>query len=147
MSEKKRVPASPKTRKFARELGVDVNLVTGTRREGRVIEEDIKKFIKDANNSQNKIERVKTTSEYQHSEFGEIEIKDIPRVKKLAAVHLSHSWNTIPHVTNHDEADVTDMENFRKSLTDYNTGEKKKNNPSCFYNKSISCYTQKISYI
>ena len=144
MSEKKRVPASPKTRKFARELGVDVNLVTGTRREGRVIEEDIKKFIKDANNSQNKIERVKTTSEYQHSEFGEIEIKDIPRVKKLAAVHLSHSWNTIPHVTNHDEADVTDMENFRKSLTDYNTGEKKKITPLAFITKALVATLKKF---
>ena len=148
MSEKKRVPASPKTRKFARELGVDVNLVTGTRREGRVIEEDIKKFIKDANNSQNKIEnkieRAKTTSEYQHSEFGEIEIKDIPRVKKLAAAHLSHSWNTIPHVTNHDEADVTDMENFRKSLTDYNTGEKKKITPLAFITKALVATLKKF---
>ena len=148
MSEKKRVPASPKTRKFARELGVDVNLVTGTKREGRVIEEDIKKFIRDASNSQNKIEnkieRAKTTSEYQHSEFGEIEIKDIPRIKKLAAAHLSHSWNTIPHVTNHDEADVTDMENFRKSLTDYNTGEKKKITPLAFITKALVATLKKF---
>ena len=57
-----------------------------------------------------------------------VEIKDIPRVKKIAAVHLSHAWNTIPHVTNHDEADVTDMENFRNSLKDLHTGEKKKIN-------------------
>tara|TARA_B100001115_G_C15705279_1_gene342259 strand:+ start:294 stop:770 length:477 start_codon:yes stop_codon:yes gene_type:complete len=144
MSEKKRVPASPKTRKFARELGVDVNLVTGTKREGRVIEEDIKKFIKDGSNNQNKKETPKIISEYKHSEFGEIEIKDIPRVKKLAATHLSHSWNTIPHVTNHDEADVTDMENFRKSLKDYNTGEKKKITPLAFITKALVATLKKF---
>ena len=57
MNEKKRVPASPKTRKFARELGVDINLVSGTKRDGRVIEEDIKKFVKGISLEKNKIGR------------------------------------------------------------------------------------------
>ena len=50
----------------------------------------------------------------------------IPRVKKLAAPHLVNSWKTIPHVTHHDEADITEMEEFRNSLTDTFTGERKK---------------------
>ena len=54
----------------------------------------------------------KIKNEFEHSDFGEIEIKDIPRVKKLASTYLVNSWNTIPHVTNHDEVDVTEMENF-----------------------------------
>ena len=115
MNEKKRVPASPKTRKFARELGIDINLVSGTKRDGRVIEEDIKKFVKGISLEKNYDSKNQFKSEYLHSDFGEVEIKEIPRIKKLAAIHLSHAWNTIPHVTNHDEADVTDMENFRNS--------------------------------
>ena len=55
-----------------------------------------------------------------------VEKKDIPRVKKLASNYLMNSWSNIPHVTNHDDADITELENFRSSLTDIYTGEKKK---------------------
>ena len=137
MNDKKRVPASPKTRKFARELGVNINLVSGSKREGRVIEEDIKKFVKVGGFEKNKSTTSEIKSEYLHSDFGEIEIKEIPRIKKLAATHLSHAWNTIPHVTNHDEADVTEMENFRNSLKDLYTGEKKKITPLAFITKAL----------
>ena len=75
--------------------------------------------------------------EFKHSEFGEVEIKEIPRVKKIAAPHLLNSWQTIPHVTHHDEADVTELEEFRTSLTDINTGEKKKMSPLVFIIKSL----------
>jgi len=138
MTEKKlRTPASPKVRKFARELGVDVNLVSGTQRLGRVIENDIKKFIKDKRLSEKKDEGKKTELEYPHSEFGEIEIKDIPRIKKISAKHLQNSWQTIPHVTNHDEADITEMESFRISLKDIYTGERKKITPLAFIIKAV----------
>ncbi len=144
MSEKKRVPASPKTRKFARELGIDINSVVGTKREGRVIENDIKKFIKKNITNKNISQNQEIKSEYSHSDFGDIEIREIPRVKKKAAIHLSHSWNTIPHVTNHDEADVTEMENFRNSLTDLYTGEKKKITPLAFITKALVATLKKF---
>ena len=138
MTEKKlRTPASPKVRKFARELGVDVNLVSGTQRLGRVIENDIKKFIKEKRSPEKKDEGKKTELEYPHSEFGEIEIKDIPRIKKISAKHLQNSWQTIPHVTNHDEADITEMESFRISLKDIYTGERKKITPLAFITKAV----------
>ena len=138
MTEKKlRTPASPKVRKFARELGVDVNLVSGTQRLGRVIENDIKKFVKEKRLPENKDEQKKTELEYPHSEFGEIEIKDIPRIKKISAKHLQNSWQTIPHVTNHDEADITEMESFRISLKDIYTGERKKITPLAFIIKAV----------
>ena len=138
MTEKKlRTPASPKVRKFARELGVDVNLVSGTQRLGRVIENDIKKFIKEKRLPEKKDEGKKTELEYPHSEFGEIEIKDIPRIKKISAKHLQNSWQTIPHVTNHDEADITEMESFRISLKDIYTGERKKITPLAFITKAV----------
>ena len=136
-----KISASPKTRKFARELGVDINKVSGSERIGRVIEKDIKHFISSKINKSNKLENeIKNKSikmEYKHSEFGEIEIKDIPRVKKIAAPHLSNSWTNIPHVTNHDEADITELEEFRSSLTDSFTGERKKITPLAFIIKAI----------
>ena len=132
--------ASPKARKFARELGVDITQVSGSEKDGRVIEEDIKKFVSYKSKNINEIKEDKTNkikNEFEHSDFGEIEIKDIPRVKKLSSVYLTNSWTTIPHVTNHDEADITEMENFRSSLTDIYTGEKIKITPLAFIIKAL----------
>ena len=132
--------ASPKARKFARELGVDITQVSGSEKDGRVIEEDIKKFVSSKPKNINEIKEDKTNkikNEFEHSDFGEIETKDIPRVKKLSSVYLTNSWTTIPHVTNHDEADITEMENFRSSLTDIYTGEKIKITPLAFIIKAL----------
>ena len=132
--------ASPKARKFARELGVDINQVIGSEKDGRVIEDDIKKFVssKSKNNFKEKdIKPNKIINEFEHSDFGEIEIKDIPRVKKLSAKYLTNSWTQIPHVTNHDEADITEMEDFRASLKDIYTGEKIKITPLAFIIKAL----------
>jgi pyruvate dehydrogenase E2 component (dihydrolipoamide acetyltransferase) len=132
--------ASPKERKFARELGVDINQISGSERQGRVIENDIKNFISSKINKtplKKETKSKKIVSEFSHSDFGDIEIKDIPRVKKLASSYLLNSWTTIPHVTNHDEADITEMEEFRNSLTDMYTGEKKKITPLAFIIKAL----------
>ena len=141
------LPASPKVRKFARELGVDINQVEGSEKGGRVIEDDVKRYVssKPKNNNetkQNKQDKIK--NEFKHSDFGETEIKDIPRVKKLASNYLVNSWNTIPHVTNHDEVDVTEMENFRSSLTDIYTGEKIKITPLAFIIKALVASLKKF---
>ncbi len=139
--------ASPKARKFARELGVDINQVAGSQKDGRVVEDDIKKFV--LSNSKNnvvvkdsKLDKIK--NEFEHSDFGEIEIKDIPRVKKLSSKYLTNSWTTIPHVTNHDEADITEMESFRGSLTDMYTGEKIKITPLAFIIKALVASLKKF---
>ena len=139
--------ASPKARKFARELGVDISQVVGSEKDGRVIEDDIKKFVyskpKDINETKdNKTSKIK--NEFEHSDFGEIEIKDIPRVKKLSSTYLTNSWTTIPHVTNHDEADITEMESFRSSLTDMYTGEKIKITPLAFIIKALVASLKKF---
>jgi pyruvate dehydrogenase E2 component (dihydrolipoamide acetyltransferase) len=140
-------PASPKVRKFARELGVDINKVLGSERKGRVTEGDVKLFV--STNSSPKFESVnkdqgKIEQEYSHSEFGEIEIKDIPRVKKLSSKYLMNSWTNIPHVTNHDEADITELEEFRTSLTDIYTGKKKKITPLAFIVKALTTSLKKF---
>ncbi len=139
--------ASPKVRKFARELGVDINKVQGSERQGRVVESDIKLFV--ASNQKNilnndKKNNEKIEQEYSHSEFGEVEIKDIPRIKKLSSKYLVNSWTKIPHVTNHDEADITELEEFRTSLTDIYTGEKKKITPLAFIVKALTATLKKF---
>ena len=139
--------ASPKVRKFARELGVDINQVDGSERKGRVIESDVKLFVASksnnlSNNENKNNEKIK--QEYAHSEFGEIETKDMPRVKKLSSKYLMNSWTNIPHVTNHDEADITELEEFRNSLTDIYTGEKKKITPLAFIIKALTASLKKF---
>ena len=133
--------ASPKARKFARELGIDVSEISGSERLGRVVESDIKKFAAIKINNPNKIQKKKTEKkiqiQYAHSEFGEVEVKDIPRIKRIAAPHLVNSWSSIPHVTNHDEADITEMEEFRNSLTDIYSGQRKKITPLAFIIKAL----------
>ena len=114
-----RILATPKVRKFARELGADISNLKGSERNGRITEEDVKNFIKNSKKSLPVKETQKPEPKknlVDHSEFGEIEIVEMPRVKRLAAPLLSESWRTIPHVTHHDEADVTELENFRKNL-------------------------------
>tara|TARA_B100000674_G_scaffold477799_1_gene474059 strand:- start:195 stop:1133 length:939 start_codon:yes stop_codon:yes gene_type:complete len=144
------VPASPKVRKFARELGVDINKVLGSERLGRVTENDIKLFVskktnqKDDKDYKEVKKENKIVLEYSHSEFGEVEIKEIPRVKKISSKYLINSWRSIPHVTNHDEADITEMEDFRNSLTDIYSGEKIKITPLAFIVKALTISLKKF---
>ena len=138
MSDKKNiVSASPKVRKLARELGADMYQIQGTQREGRVSEGDVKTFIKESISG--KVEKKQTSilQQYDHSEFGEIDVQPIPRIKKIAGPHLQKSWNEIPHVTQHDEADITEMEKFRKSLRDLYTGEKISITPLAFIMRAV----------
>jgi pyruvate dehydrogenase E2 component (dihydrolipoamide acetyltransferase) len=139
--------ASPKVRKFARELGVDINKINGSLRQGRVVESDVKNFISSKFNKLTDVTEAKPKkikSEFSHSDFGEVEVKDMPRVKKIASTYLVNSWTTIPHVTNHDELDITEMDEFRKSLTDMYTGDKKKITPLAFIVKALASSLKKF---
>ncbi|RZO87514.1 MAG: biotin/lipoyl-binding protein [alpha proteobacterium HIMB114] len=132
--------ASPNTLKFARELGIDINDLQGSGRMGRVKKEDIKNYIK--NNSVSKVsdipnEQSKLELPYEHSEFGKVDIQKIPRIKRLSGPHLVKAWNSIPHVTQHDEIDITEMEDFRKTLIDLNTKEKIPVTPLAFIMKAL----------
>ena len=136
MIKNKKISASPNIRKFARGLGADLNEIKGTERKGRISENDVKNFV--SNRLKNSKENNFIKSEYNHSEFGEIEIKDISRVKRVAAPHLVNSWRTIPHVTHHDEADITELEDFRANLTDPISGDKIKITPLAFIAKALT---------
>jgi len=139
MKEKKTsiVSASPKARKFARELGANLNLIKGSQRKGRVTEGDIKTFIKESLSGKIIQKKELTVQEYEHSDFGKINEQPLPRIKKIAGPHLQKSWNEIPHVTQHDEADITEMETFRKSLRDLYTGEKISVTPLAFIIRAV----------
>ena len=138
MSDKKEiVSASPKVRKLAREFGADIYQIEGSQREGRVSEEDVKSFIKESISGTAEKKQPIKTDQYEHSGFGEVEIKPIPRLKKIAGPHLEKSWSEIPHVTQHDEADITEMEKFRKSLRDLYTGEKLSITPLPFIIRAV----------
>ena len=89
--------ASPKVRKFARELGANVVQIPGTQRAGRVSEEDVKNFIKSqVTVNKGSVEKKNYKEEFSHEEFGKIELKDIPRVKRLSGPQLVRSWTEIP---------------------------------------------------
>ena len=112
--------ASPKVRKFARELGANVLEIPGSQRAGRVSEEDVKNFIRSqVTVSGGRVEKKIHKEEYPHEDFGEIELKDIP------------------HVTQHEEIDITEMEQFRSSLYDYYSGEMIKVTPLAFISKAL----------
>ena len=132
--------ASPHVRKFIRELGANIAEITGSERIGRVTKEDVKSHIKNKmhNNVILKEENKHVIkNEYEHHEFGKVDIKDIPRVKRLSGPQLVKSWTEIPHVTHHDEIDITEMEQFRSSLRDLYTGQKISVTPLAFIMRAM----------
>lgn len=114
--------ASPGIRRFARELGVDLQQVRGTGAKGRILKEDIKQWVKYqiSHTGHTPVNQLGTgippIPEVDFSEFGDIEIKPFTRIQKLSGPHLHRAWLNIPHVTHHDEADITITEDFRQSL-------------------------------
>ena len=135
--KKEIVSASPKVRKLAREFGADIYQVEGSQRKGRVSEEDVKSYIKSSISKKDTKKHTVVLEEYDHSEFGEVDVQPIPRIKKIAGPHLEKSWTEIPHVTQHDEADITEMEKFRKTLRDLYTGEKISITPLAFIIRAV----------
>lgn len=110
--------ASPAVRKFARELGVEISTVTGTGRKGRITREDVKMHVKTAMQSSG---ATVVTSNFDvppfpavdFTEFGEISTEPLSRIQKISGKYLHRNWVRIPHVTQYDEADITELEAFR----------------------------------
>lgn len=121
--------ASPSVRRFARELGVDISQVEGSGRKGRILKEDVQGWVK-----QRVQEGAPATApsaapaaagggaalpempDIDFSQFGEVETVPLNRIKKLTAATVHRSWLHVPHVTQHDEADITELEEFRQEL-------------------------------
>ena len=116
-----RAHASPSIRKFARELGVDLSQVHGSGRKERITKEDVQEFVKQAlggtaSGAAAAGSGIPAMPEIDFSKFGPVEIKPLSRIQKKAAVNLHRGWLNLPIVTHHDEADITELEYFRKSL-------------------------------
>ena len=114
--------ASPAIRRFARELGVDLQKVRGTGAKGRILKQDVKAWVKyQVSNVSDSLPSnmgmgIPPIPEIDFSDFGDIELKPFSRIQKISGPHLHRSWLNIPHVTHHDEADITITEEFRRSL-------------------------------
>ncbi|WP_196138475.1 dihydrolipoyllysine-residue acetyltransferase [Aliikangiella sp. G2MR2-5] len=115
------VHASPAVRRFARELGADLTQVKGSGPKGRILKEDVQNFIKF------ELSRPKATAatgafatpqmpEVDHEKWGNVDTKPLTRIQKISSVNLHRNWISIPHVTQHEDADITDLDDFRKSL-------------------------------
>ncbi|SUA56243.1 Dihydrolipoyllysine-residue acetyltransferase component of pyruvate dehydrogenase complex [Oligella urethralis] len=122
--------ASPSVRKFARELGVDLAAVTGTGSRGRIVLDDVRQFVKNALSvgfsqpsatTETKAVagdglQVLDWPKIDFAKFGEVETQPLSRIKKISGANLHRNWVMIPHVTNNDKADITELEEFRKLM-------------------------------
>ncbi len=115
---KELAPAAPSVRRFAREIGIDINEVPGTGPSGRISIDDVKNYAKTVNKqraaSREVLRGVQPEPLPDFSKWGEVERKTMSKVREKTATHLGYAWATIAHVTQHDKADITEMEKFRK---------------------------------
>ncbi len=147
--------ASPAVRLFARELGVDLARVAGSARGGRISKEDVQQFVKSAlqggavagaagastggGNGLNLLPWPKI----DFSKFGEIETRELSRIKKISGANLARNWAMIPHVTQHDDADITDLEELRVALNKENEKAGIKLTMLAFLMKAVTSALQK----
>jgi pyruvate dehydrogenase E2 component (dihydrolipoamide acetyltransferase) len=142
--------ASPSVRRVAREFGVDLSLVAGTGPKKRVLKEDVQAYVKaqlakprsassgtvvDGN-----VLQIATVKPVDHAKFGEIEILPLTRIQKISGPFLHRNWATIPHITQFDEADITEVETFRKEQNAYHAKIKSglKITPLVFVMKAVA---------
>ncbi|WP_293747051.1 dihydrolipoyllysine-residue acetyltransferase [uncultured Paraglaciecola sp.] len=121
--------ASPSVRRVAREFGVDLSQVAGSGPKKRILKEDVQAYVKaelakprtasgNAAGGGNALQ-IASVKPVDHAKFGEIEVLPLTRIQKISGPFLHRNWATIPHVTQFDEADITDVENFRKEQNAY----------------------------
>ena len=147
--------AGPSSRKFARELGVDLAKVKGSGSKGRVTKDDIKSFVKGLMQSGNVPAATAGASlgggldllpwpKVDFSKFGEVEVQPLSRIKKISGQNLSRNWVMIPHVTVNEDADMTELEEFRKTINKEWEREGVKVSPLAFIIKAAVAALQKF---
>ena len=145
--------ASPAIRKFARELGVDLAGVSGSGDRGRILREDVSAYVKSvmtqgASSATGGIGGLRLDfpelPEIDFSRYGEIERQSLTRIQKISAGHLHRNWVGIPHVTQHDEADITDMEAFRVANAEEAAAQGFKLTPLVFLIKAMVASLKKF---
>lgn len=131
--------ASPAVRRFARELGVDIGKIEqGSGNKGRILKDDVKKFVKQVMSAGGVSGGgIPAIPAVDFSQFGDIEEKPLSKIKRLTGQGMSRVWLNLPMVTQHGEADITEMEAFRKSLSQQQGTEGKKITPLAFIIKAL----------
>jgi len=115
------IHASPSVRRFARELGADLSKIKGTGNKSRIVKDDIQKFIKfelsrPKANAASGSTAMPEMPKVDHAKWGEVESQSLTRIQKISSVNLHRNWVTIPHVTQHEDADITELDAFRKAM-------------------------------
>lgn len=138
--------ASPAIRRFARELGVDISTVKGSGDKGRVTKEDVQNYVKAiiAKPNTGGGLQVLDMPVFDFAKYGAVESKPLSRIKKISGANLHRNWVTIPHVTQFDEADITEMEAFRKELGAEYAKQSIKITPLVFLLKGVVAALQKF---
>ncbi|WP_415890380.1 dihydrolipoyllysine-residue acetyltransferase [Neptuniibacter sp. SY11_33] len=143
----KTVHAGPAVRAVAREFGVDLSLVSGTGRRGRVLKEDVQAYVKGALKQLAEAPKggavtggsgIPAIPEVDFSKFGEIEVEKLSKIAKVTRDNMSRCWLNIPHVTQFDKADITELEAFRKDMKDEAAKSGVKLTPLPFMLKAIA---------
>jgi pyruvate dehydrogenase E2 component (dihydrolipoamide acetyltransferase) len=136
--------ASPSVRSYARELGVDLGAISATGPKGRILKEDVQKYVKQVVKSGPSSAsaagaglQIDQPPLEDFSKYGEIEVKALGRIQKISGPHLHRSWVTIPHVTHFDEADITELEKFRKQMNQEVQKDDLKFSPLVFVIKGV----------
>ncbi len=131
--------ASPSVRKFARELGVDLGRVRGSGKKGRVTGNDVKAFVKSvlSGGAVGGGPSLPEVPKVDFAKFGDIERKSLSRIQKISGPRLQASWINLPHVTQHDQADITDLEKTRKALKPKAAKDGIKLTPLAFFVKAV----------
>jgi len=137
--------ASPSIRRFARELGVDLTRVRGSATKGRITREDVQNFVKQAlasgssgHSGGGALPGLLPWPEVDFARFGAVESKPLSRIKKLSGANLHRNWVMIPHVTQFEEADISELEAFRKQLNDEYAKQGVKITPLAFLLKAAA---------
>lgn len=137
LPDQSKVHAGPAVRRFARELGVDLNAVDGSGRKNRIVIDDVRAFVKNKLVQGSSGLGVAPLPVIDFSQFGDIETQPLTKIKRITATNMHRSWVTIPHVTQFDEADITDMEAFRKDNKHKAEAEGYKLTPLVFIMKAV----------
>jgi pyruvate dehydrogenase E2 component (dihydrolipoamide acetyltransferase) len=138
---KARSHASPAVRRFAFDLGVNLNLVRGTGPKARILKEDVQGFVKQTMQQGGAAatggDAIPAVPKVDFAKFGEIETRPLSRIKKIAGKHLHACWLNIPHVTQFDEADISDLEAFRNSMKEEAARKGVRMTPLVFIMKAV----------
>jgi pyruvate dehydrogenase E2 component (dihydrolipoamide acetyltransferase) len=142
--------ASPSVRKFAREVGADLGRITGTGPKGRITQEDVKEYVKRiltapaASAPAAAGSGLPKVAQVDFSLFGAVDIKPLSRIQKISGARLQASWINLPHVTQYDDADITDLEAVRTALKDKAVKEGVKLTPLVFIMRACIAALQKF---